>query len=147
PTLTLVGFASVFIVKFPIAPEKFAGAFCGNGFTSKATSSLLISISRRSPTSPNGSEKKGSENGSSRLNKSNGERERGELGLRGVNTCAFALTGPISKFPARAAAIAVLNVTTSKGLPLIVSKFCDDCCNFCEVNPCPVMSGGSVSRG
>src|SRR5438874_11272700 len=147
PTCTLFGFASVVIVKFPIAPEKLGGAFCGKGFTSTATGSLLISTSRRSPSWPNGSEKNGSENGSSRLNKSNGERDRGELGLRGTNTCAFALTGPISNFPARAAAIAVLNVTTSKGLPLIVSKFCDDCCNFCDVNPCPVMSGGSVSRG
>src|SRR5438874_4345959 len=101
PTCTLFGFASVVIVKFPIAPEKFAGAFGGNGLTSKATGSLLISTSRRSPTSPNGSEKKGSENGSSRLNKSNGERERGELGLRGVNTCAFAFTGHRSHFAAR----------------------------------------------
>src|SRR6266850_1800470 len=52
-----------------------------------------------------------------------------------------------SKLPARAAAIAVLNVTTSKGRPLMVSKFCDACCNFCAVNPCPVMSGGSVNLG
>src|SRR5437667_11012741 len=113
PTCTLFGFASVVIVKFPIAPEKLGGAFCGRGFTSKATGSLLISTSRRSPTWPNASEKNGSENGSSRLNKSNGERDRGELSLRGTNTCAFALTGPTSNFPARAAAIAVLNVTTS----------------------------------
>src|SRR6476620_6052990 len=49
PTCTLFGFASVVIVKFPIAPEKLAGAFCGNGFTSSATGSLLISTSRRSP--------------------------------------------------------------------------------------------------
>src|SRR6266550_2466423 len=115
PTCTLLGFASVAIVKLPIAPEKLGGAFCGNGFTSKATSSLVISTSRRSASCPNGLEKNGSENGSSGLSKSNGERDRdrGELGLRGISTCAFALTGPISNFPARAAAIAVLNVTTS----------------------------------
>ena len=147
PTCTLLGFASVVIVKFPIAPEKLGGAFCGRGFTSKATGSLLISTSRRSPTWPNGSEKNGSENGSSRLNKSNGERDRGELGLRGVNTCAFALTGPISNFPARAAAIAVLNVTTSYVLPPIVSRFSPDCCNFCAVKPCPPISGPSISLG
>src|SRR5436190_7381982 len=121
PTCTLFGFASVVIVKFPIAPEKLAGAFCGNGFTSNATGSLLISTSRRSPSCPNGLEKNGSENGSSRLNKSNGDRDRarGELGLRGIITTAFALTGPISIFPARAAAMAVLYVATSYGLPLI----------------------------
>src|SRR5204863_4451884 len=147
PTCTLFGLASVAIVKLPIAPEKLGGAFDGNGFTSSATGSLLIWMSRRSPNPANGFEKKGSEKGSSRSNRSKGERERGAFRLRGTTTCAFALTGPISNFPARAAAIAVLNVTTSKGLPLIVSKFCDDCCNFCEVNPCPVMSGGSVSRG
>ena len=113
PTCTLFGFASVVIVKFPMAPEKFAGAFGGNGLTSKATGSLLISTSRRSPNWPKGSEKNGSENGSSRLNRSNGERERRVPGARGVNTCAFAFTGPRSNFPARAAAIAVLNVTTS----------------------------------
>src|SRR5213594_1902225 len=49
PTCTLLGFASVVIVKLPIAPEKLGGAFGGNGFTSSATGSLLISISRRSP--------------------------------------------------------------------------------------------------
>ena len=147
PTCTLFGLASVAMVKLPIAPEKLGGAFGGNGFTSSATGSLLIWMSRRSPNPANGFEKKGSEKGSSRSNRSKGERERGAFRLRGTTTCAFALTGPISNFPARAAAIAVLNVTTSKGLPLIVSKFCDDCCNFCEVNPCPVMSGGSVSRG
>src|SRR6266566_8847933 len=115
PTCTLLGFASVAIVKLPIAPEKLGGAFCGNGFTSKATGSLVISTSRRSASCPNGLEKNGSENGSSGLSKSNGERDRdrGELGLRGISTCAFALTGPTSNFPARAAAIAVLNVTTS----------------------------------
>src|SRR5205823_9738588 len=113
PTCTLFGFASVVIVKFPIAPEKLDGAFCGNGLTSNATGSLLISTSRRSPNWLNGSEKNGSENGSSRLNKSKGERERGVFSLRAVKTCAFALMGPISNFPARAAAIAVLKVTTS----------------------------------
>src|SRR6266478_6281194 len=138
PTCTLFGLASVAMVKLPIAPEKLGGAFGGSGFTSSATGSLLIWMSRRSPNCANGS---------SRSNRSKGERERGAFRLRGTTTCAFALTGPISNLPARAAAIAVLNVTTSKGLPLIVSKFCDDCCNFCEVNPCPVMSGGSVSRG
>src|SRR5882762_8419416 len=50
PTCTLLGFASVVITKFPIAPEKLGGAFGGNGFTSSATGSLLISTSRRSPT-------------------------------------------------------------------------------------------------
>src|SRR5215470_916648 len=147
PTCTLFGLASVAIVKLPIAPEKLGGAFTGNGFTSSATRSLLIDMSRRSPNWANGLEKNGSENGSSRSNKSNGERERGALRLRGTTTCAFAWTGPISNFPARAAVIAVLNVTTSKGLPLMVSRFCPDCCNFWAVNPCPVMSGGSVSRG
>src|SRR5262249_20792968 len=147
PTCTLYGFASVTMAKLPIAPEKLGGAFGGNGFTSSATGSLLIDMSRRSPNWANGFEKNGSEKGSSKSNKSKGERERGALRLRGTTTWAFAFTGPISNFPARAAAIAVLNVTTSKGLPLIVSKFCDDCCNFCAVNPCPVMSGGSVSLG
>src|SRR5262245_27821621 len=145
PTCTLFGLASVAMVKLPIAPEKLGGAFGGSGFTSSATGSLLIWMSRRSPSCANGFEKNGSEKGSSRSNKSKGER--GAFRLRGTTTWAFALTGPISNFPARAAAIAVLNVTTSNGLPLMVSKFCDDCCNFCAVNPCPVMSGGSVSRG
>src|SRR5436190_1268959 len=147
PTCTLFGLASVAMVKLPIAPEKLGGAFGGSGFTSSATGSLLIWMSRRSPNCANGFEKKGSEKGSSRSNRSKGERERGAFRLRGTTTCAFALTGPISNLPARAAAIAVLNVTTSKGLLLIVSKFCDYCCNFCEVYPCPVRSGGSVSRG
>src|SRR5205807_6959936 len=129
PTCTLFGLASVAIVKFPIAPEKLGGAFAGNGFTSSATGSLLISTSRRSPIWAKGLLKNGSENGSSR-SKPNGERERGALRLRGTMTCAFALTGPISNFPARAAAIAVLYVTTSYGLPLIVSELCPDCCNF-----------------
>src|SRR5947208_14529764 len=113
PTCTLFGFASVVIVKFPIAPEKLGGAFCGNGLTSKATGSLLISTSRRQPNWLNGSEKNGSLNGSSRLNRSQGERKSVVFGLRAVKTCAFALMGPISNFPACAAAIAVLNVTTS----------------------------------
>src|SRR6266481_7248205 len=147
PTCTLFGLASVAMVKLPIAPEKLGGAFGGSAFTSSATGSLLIWMSRRSPNCANGFEKKGSENGSSRSNRSKGERDRGAFRLRGTTTCAFAWTGPISNFPARAAAIAVWNVTTSKGLPLIVSKFCDDCCSFCEVKPCPVISGGSVSRG
>src|SRR6516165_8921007 len=147
PTCTLFGLASVAMVKLPIAPEKLGGAFGGNGFTSSDTGSLVIDMSRRSPNWANGFEKNGSEKGSSSSNKSNGERERGAFRLRGTTTCAFAFTGPISNFPARAAAIAVLNVTTSKGLPLIVSRFCDDCCNFCAVNPWPVMSGGSVSLG
>src|SRR3954454_19049498 len=121
PTCTLFGLASVAMLKVPIAPEKLGGAFAGTGFTSSATGSLLIWMSRRSPICANGLEKNGSENGSSRSNRSKGERERGAFRLRGTTTCAFALTGPISNFPARAAAIAVLNVTTSKGLPLIVS--------------------------
>src|SRR6266436_499674 len=147
PTCTLFGLASVAMVKLPIAPEKLGGAFGGNGFTSSATGSLLICMSRRSPNWANGFEKNGSENGSSWSNKSNGERERGPLRLRGATTCAFAFTGPISNLPARAAVIAVLNVTTSKGFPLIVSRFCDDCCSFCAVNPCPAISGGSTSLG
>src|SRR5215475_16004273 len=65
PTCTVLGFASVVIVKFPIAPEKLGGAFGGNGFTSSATGSLLISTSRRSPIWLNGFEKNGSEKGSS----------------------------------------------------------------------------------
>src|SRR4029077_16942986 len=65
PTWTVFGFASVVMVKFPIAPEKLGGAFFGKGFTSSATGSLLISTSRRSPSCPDGFEKKGSENGSS----------------------------------------------------------------------------------
>src|SRR5213594_1364420 len=115
PTCTLLGFASVAIVKFPIAPEKLGGAFGGNGFTSSATGSLLISTSRRSPILAKGLLKNGSENGSSRSNRSNGERprDRGALRARGTMTCALAVTGPISNFPARAAAIAVLYVTTS----------------------------------
>src|SRR5438093_2751825 len=65
PTCTLFGFASVAIVKLPIAPEKLGGAFGGNGFTSSATGWLLICMSRRSPNWANGFEKNGSENGSS----------------------------------------------------------------------------------
>src|SRR5204862_118510 len=82
PTCTSLGLASVNIVKFPIAPEKLGGAFGGNGFTSSATGSLLISTSRRSPNPANGFEKKGAEKGSSRSNKSKGERERGAFRLR-----------------------------------------------------------------
>src|ERR1700724_3785023 len=101
------------MVKFPIAPEKLGGAFGGNGFTFRVTASLLIGSSDRSPMLPNGSLKKGSENGSSRLNKSSGERGRlvrGALGRRGSRTIAFACTGPISNLPARAGETAVLNV-------------------------------------
>src|SRR5215467_3798452 len=77
PTCTLLGLASVAIVKLPIAPEKLSGAFGGSDFTSSATGSLLIWTSRRSPNPANGFEKKGSEKGSSRSNRSKGERERG----------------------------------------------------------------------
>src|SRR6266481_2059171 len=98
PTCTLFGLASVAMVKLPIAPEKLGGAFGGSGFTSSATGSLLIWMSRRSPSCANGFEKNGSEKGSSRSNRSKGERERGAFRLRGTTTCAFALTGPISKF-------------------------------------------------
>src|SRR5438128_4826129 len=84
PTCTLFGFASVVIVKFPIAPEKFDGAFCGNGLTSNATGSLLISTSRRSPNWLNGSQQNGSMTVSSRLNKCRVDRERAVLGLREV---------------------------------------------------------------
>ena len=114
PTCTRFGFASVVIAKFPTAPEKFGGAFGGNGFTSKVAGSLSISTSRRSANRPNGSAKNGSEKGSSKLNRSKGrERERCVACLRGTETRAFALTGPISNLPARVAAIAVLNVITS----------------------------------
>src|SRR3954454_12436980 len=79
PTCTLFGLASVAMVKLPIAPEKLGGAFGGSGFTSSATASLLISMSRNSPPNcANGFEKNGSENGSSR---SKGERERGAFRL------------------------------------------------------------------
>src|SRR5205814_10392307 len=64
-TCTRLGFASVAIVKFPIAPEKLRGAFGGSGFTSRATGSLLICTSRRSANWLNGLEKNGSEKGSS----------------------------------------------------------------------------------
>src|SRR5512132_1956662 len=70
PTCTLFGLASVTMVKLPIAPEKLGGAFGGSDFTSSATGSLLIWMSRRSPNWANGFEKKGSENGSSRSNRS-----------------------------------------------------------------------------
>src|SRR5207237_2570939 len=111
PTCTVFGFASTAIVKLPTAPEKFAGAFGGSGFTLRVAISLRIGSSVRSPVAPNGSLKNGSENGSSKLNRSNGERGRfvrGALGRRGRTTIAFAETGPISNFPGRAAAIAVL---------------------------------------
>src|SRR5690348_8409899 len=101
------------MVKLPIAPEKPGGAFGGSGFTLSVSDSLLIVTSVRSPRLPNGSAKKGSENGSSRLNRSNGDRGRpvgGALGLRGKTTTAFACAGPISNFPARAGEIAVLKV-------------------------------------
>src|SRR5512132_1669787 len=49
PTCTLFGLASVAMVKLPIAPEKLGGAFGGSGFTSSATGSLVIWMSRRSP--------------------------------------------------------------------------------------------------
>src|SRR4051794_32827161 len=65
PTCTLFGFASLAMVKLPIAPEKLGGAFGGNGFTSSVTGSLLIDMSRRSPNWANGFEKNGSEKGSS----------------------------------------------------------------------------------
>src|SRR5436305_2345676 len=113
PSCNFFGFASTAIVKLPIAPEKFGGAFGGNGFTFNATVSLRIGSSVRSPRFPNGSLKNGSEKGSSMLNKSNGDRGRpvlGPLGRRGRTTTAFACTGPISNFPARAGEIAVLNV-------------------------------------
>src|ERR1044072_8709832 len=59
PTCTVLGFASVVIVKFPIAPEKLGGAFGGNGFTSSATGSLLTISFSCLPLS-NGSAKNGS---------------------------------------------------------------------------------------
>src|SRR5438105_7371425 len=115
PTCTVFGFASAVMVKLPIAPEKFGGGFGGRGFTLSVAVSLLIGSSVRSPMLPNGSLKNGSENGSSKLNRSNGDRGRvvrGALGRRGKTTTALAVTGPISDFPGRAAAIAVLKVKT-----------------------------------
>ena len=115
PTCTVFGFASTAIVKLPTAPEKFAGAFGGSGFTFSVADSLRTGSSVLSPIAPNGSLKNGSENGSSRLNKSKGERGRLRgvvLGRRGRTTIAFAVAGPISNFPGRAAAMAVLNVRT-----------------------------------
>src|SRR5207244_897778 len=113
PTCTVFGFASVVIVKLPTAPEKFTGAFGGSAFTLRVAVSLRIGSSARSPIAPNGSLKNGSENGSSKLKRSNGDRGRvrGDvLRRRGITTTAFAVTGPISNFPGWAAAIAVLNV-------------------------------------
>src|SRR5438034_11804006 len=88
PACTLFGFASVVIAKFPIAPEKLGGALGGNGFTSSATGSLLMSTSLRSPIWANGLVNNGSENGSSRSNRSNGERagQRGALRALGAMT-------------------------------------------------------------
>ena len=113
PTCTVFGFASTAMVKLPIAPEKFGGALVGSGFTLSVAVSLLIGSSVRSPILPKGSLKNGSEKGSSKLNRSKGDRGRvrGDvLGRRGNTTTAFAVTGPISNFPGRAAAMAVLNV-------------------------------------
>src|SRR5437763_5705599 len=72
PACTLFGFASTAIVKLPTAPEKLGGAFGGNGLTSSVTAWLLIGSSVRSPMLPKGSAKNGSENGSSKLKRSNG---------------------------------------------------------------------------
>src|SRR5437763_17043823 len=101
------------MVKVPIAPEKPDGAFGGKGLAFSVTDSLLTCTSARSPILPKGSAKNGSENGSSKLKRSNGERGRvvrGELGRRGSTTMALACTGPISNFPAWAGEIAVLKV-------------------------------------
>src|SRR5437762_11008494 len=65
PTCTLFGLASVTIVKLPMAPEKLGGAFGCSGFTSSATVSLLIWMSRRSPNCANGLDNKRSEDESS----------------------------------------------------------------------------------
>src|SRR5207253_7508156 len=66
PTCTRFRFASAVIEKLPTAPEKVGGAPAGNAFTSNETGSLLTLISCCSISPPNGSAKKGSENGSSR---------------------------------------------------------------------------------
>src|SRR5438132_11159982 len=109
------GFASTAIVKLPTAPDEFGVAFAGSGLILIAAVSLLIGSSVRSPMLPKGSAKNGSENGSSRLNRSNGVRGRVlgfVLGRRGRTTIAFAVTGPSSNFPGRAADSAVLKVST-----------------------------------
>src|SRR5256885_3903777 len=85
PTCTVFGFASAVIVKVPTAPEKLGGAFGGSGLTLSVAVSLRIGSSVRSPMLPKGSLKNGSLNGSSILNRSNGERGRvvrGALGRR-----------------------------------------------------------------
>src|SRR6202048_3770680 len=102
PIWTLFGFAFTVILKLPTAPEKFSGAPGGSGFTSSGASSLTIGTSRRSPVRPKGSAKNGSENGSSMLKMSKGERERGLLrGRTATIIFAVALTGPLSNFPGR----------------------------------------------
>src|SRR5262249_30221320 len=88
PTCTRFGFASAVIEKLPIAPEKLTGAPGGNGFTSSATGSLVISISCCSIRPANGMVKNGSEKGSSPLNGSNGLRRPPEL-RRATSTFAF----------------------------------------------------------
>src|SRR5438552_15100112 len=60
PTCTLFGFASVVIVKLPIAPEKLGGAFGGNGFTSSHIGYVLLDESRRSRRWADGFENTGS---------------------------------------------------------------------------------------
>src|SRR5437660_6833824 len=108
PACTVFGFASTAMVKLPIAPEKFGGALVGSGFTLSVAVSLLIGSSVRSPMLPKGSLKNGSEKGSSKLNRSKGDRGglRGDvLGRPGNTTTAFAVTGPTSNFPGRTAAM------------------------------------------
>src|SRR6266852_4392701 len=112
PTCTLLGFASVVIVKFPIAPEKLGGALDGSGFTSSATGLLLTVNFSSWPNLLVGSAKNGSLNKSSKSRKSGGKRGRM---LRwpcgnGTTTTVFACAGPMSNLPARVAAMAVLNV-------------------------------------
>src|SRR4029077_4008359 len=93
PTCSRFGSASAVIEKLPTAPEKVGGAPAGNAFTSNETGSLLTLISCCSIRPPNGTVKKGSENGSW-LKGSNGWRRTPEL-RRGTRIFAFCSTGPI----------------------------------------------------
>src|SRR5947208_2673254 len=105
PPWTLIGIASLRSVKyFSLSGSKYENARGGRAcFFSFGEITVSKVFAPLIPTS------------SSCLKRSKGERDRDRdvPGLRGSDTCAFAFTGPISNFPARAAAIAVLNVTTS----------------------------------
>ena len=112
PTCTLFGLASVAMVKLPLS-LKLGGAFGGRGFTSTPTGSLLIWMSR--------DVHRAVQMGSRKTDPKTDRRDRIDRKANAnvarfafaeqLNPRAFALTGPISNFPARAAAMAVLNVT------------------------------------